>query len=380
MAKYTIELKDVVETHNIFDFRYDFYDESKKHEFEQRFIKHFYFREIGCETIDRFKFYLEDKFHTIFPYYNELFKLNSIEYNPIENYNMSESQTVTRNKEDKNVGFTSQVGQFFGEQNTSTDNDRITDTTGNIKTTGNDTENETTESTVKYNGLNETDTTKTTTTSNNGESDVNETNNINNTKGDTGTVNTSVSETGTSNETKKFLDTPQGALDLDKIDYLTTLNQDSGSTGKTGDTLVTNNLTSTETGANTKTGKTTNTESGTATETGNSVTTTEDITTTESERNLNRNTETSSDTLGNETVKDTTKGNTTDEQKTTNDSNVRTYGNSDETETLEHTKHGNIGVTTSQQMLESEFHIKKILYRIEHMFFNECEDLFMLVY
>ena len=64
MAQYTMELRTIIENgYNIFDFPYQFYDEEQRLKFQEHFIKHFYFREIGCDTIDRFKWYLEDKFN-----------------------------------------------------------------------------------------------------------------------------------------------------------------------------------------------------------------------------------------------------------------------------------------------------------------------------
>ena len=55
-----------------FNFNFPFYDETKRAEFEQNFLRHFYMREIGLETIDYFMLRLEDKLNTIMPYYNKL--------------------------------------------------------------------------------------------------------------------------------------------------------------------------------------------------------------------------------------------------------------------------------------------------------------------
>jgi hypothetical protein len=42
MAKYTVELRDIVKSGlKVFDFDYTFYDEAKKPDFEQKFINHF---------------------------------------------------------------------------------------------------------------------------------------------------------------------------------------------------------------------------------------------------------------------------------------------------------------------------------------------------
>ena len=129
MANYTIELKDVIEHgYNIFDFAYPFYNDDKKPAFEQSFIRHFYFREIGCDTVDRFKLYLKDKMLTVFPYYNELFKTALIEYDKLNNYNLTDKTVRTLENTGKNAGFSSSVGQLFDEQNSEGKQNRTTDT------------------------------------------------------------------------------------------------------------------------------------------------------------------------------------------------------------------------------------------------------------
>jgi hypothetical protein len=59
MAKYTIELKDIVKSeHNIFNFPYNFVNEESKADFQNKFILHFKYREICCETVRRWEDYL----------------------------------------------------------------------------------------------------------------------------------------------------------------------------------------------------------------------------------------------------------------------------------------------------------------------------------
>lgn len=91
MANYTIELRKIIESKiNIFDFDYPFYNENEKEYFQDRFIKHFYFREIGSETVSRFKHYLEDKLHEIAPFYKHLYETTIYNYDPILNYSVEE--------------------------------------------------------------------------------------------------------------------------------------------------------------------------------------------------------------------------------------------------------------------------------------------------
>lgn len=47
-------------------------------------------RQIGFETFGRFRYELNTRMREIMPYYVELYKTTQFEYNPIENYNMTE--------------------------------------------------------------------------------------------------------------------------------------------------------------------------------------------------------------------------------------------------------------------------------------------------
>ena len=76
MAKYTIELRALNNPpfFKLFDFEYDFYEESKKEQFEQKFIDNFYMREIEHETAEEFKHELRTKLNLIAPYYKQLYE------------------------------------------------------------------------------------------------------------------------------------------------------------------------------------------------------------------------------------------------------------------------------------------------------------------
>ena len=76
MAKYTIELRALNNPpfFKLFDFEYDFYEESKKEQFEQKFIDYFYMREIEHETSEEFKHELRTKLNLIAPYYKQLYE------------------------------------------------------------------------------------------------------------------------------------------------------------------------------------------------------------------------------------------------------------------------------------------------------------------
>ena len=68
----------------IFSFNYPVINETPKEELEKKIIRHYYMREIGCETYGQWKFFLENKMNEIMPYYNQLYKSASLEFNPFE--------------------------------------------------------------------------------------------------------------------------------------------------------------------------------------------------------------------------------------------------------------------------------------------------------
>lgn len=75
-TKVTIELRDVVENGvDIWNFDYpSFYQGDEKKAFEQKVIDHYYFRQIGQETVGRFLHYFRTRIKEIMPYYAQLYK------------------------------------------------------------------------------------------------------------------------------------------------------------------------------------------------------------------------------------------------------------------------------------------------------------------
>lgn len=103
--KVTIELRDVVKDSDIFD-RCDpfpIWDENHRGELEKKIIEHYYFRQIGFETVGRFKFYLNTRLREIMPRYVKLYATTQYKYNPIENYNMEEGSEDNRNVKGEGV-------------------------------------------------------------------------------------------------------------------------------------------------------------------------------------------------------------------------------------------------------------------------------------
>ena len=111
--KVTIELREVVKDTDIFD-RCDpfpIWDENHRGELEKKIIEHYYFRQIGFETVGKFKFILNARLREIMPRMIKLYKTTLFEYNPIENYNMEEKGTDKRKASADNLGKFSETPQ-----------------------------------------------------------------------------------------------------------------------------------------------------------------------------------------------------------------------------------------------------------------------------
>lgn len=53
---------------------YPIYDESKRRQLNDKFIRHYWMREIGCETVGHFCLWCSNTFNEIMPYYNKMYE------------------------------------------------------------------------------------------------------------------------------------------------------------------------------------------------------------------------------------------------------------------------------------------------------------------
>ena len=110
MSKYTTEVRFICEQYaglgeskgyssvddivqkalpKIFDFSFPIFDENYRNVLCTKIIKHFYTREIGCETVALWKLWLNVKMNEIMPYYNKLYNSELIEFNPMYNVDVT---------------------------------------------------------------------------------------------------------------------------------------------------------------------------------------------------------------------------------------------------------------------------------------------------
>lgn len=176
----------------VFDFNFPIFDESYRAVLETKILRHYYTREIGLETVGLWKLKLNTKLNEIMPYYNQLYKSELIEFNPL--YDVE----ITRERKTEGKGTK-------------------------------DTENGETR-----NGENHTE---------NSQSSTNNTNNEVEDNGSvTGRTEGTQNQTTTGSGTNMYSDTPQGAIsDLQNGKYLTNATVDSATntfTGTSGDSTT----------------------------------------------------------------------------------------------------------------------------------------------
>lgn len=251
MSKYTTEVRFICESksglenssgadnvdeviagawNKIFTSKAPFFDESYRSVLCQKILKHYYLREICCETVGIWKLWMNERLETIMPYYNQLYKSELIKFEPLNDVNLTRKHDRTVDGTEERNGETSDTAN------------------GTREITNNGTKNTTNNGTREVTGTNDTK--------------------------ETGTSDTTTS--AESNETKRDLysDTPQGAITgLENENYLTNArkitdnvtNSGSEDTGTTRN--IDNDYTENDTTNNTENTTTNNTENMTTNDT-----------------------------------------------------------------------------------------------------------------
>lgn len=106
MSKYTTQLKNYLEQDGsiLFDFDYPIFSEAYRPILEEKIINHYYFREIGLETIGQFKWFLKSKMNIIMPYYNELYESTGLITKDDYAINQNSVETHTKTSSTKTTG------------------------------------------------------------------------------------------------------------------------------------------------------------------------------------------------------------------------------------------------------------------------------------
>ena len=162
----------------VFNFEWPIFDEAYRRVLEIKILKHFYTREIGLETVGLWKLKLDTKMNEIMPYYNQLYKTELLEFNPLYDVDLTRDRTEEREGSNKTDGGFNNENVYGKKNNYSEDNTVNSDTTDDTTTSG--------------------------------ASDT------------TGSSTTTENNTRTGKNTDRYSDTPQGAIsDLESNSYLT---------------------------------------------------------------------------------------------------------------------------------------------------------------
>lgn len=221
---------------SVFDFDFPIFDEGYRNVLETKILKHYYTREIGLETVGLWKLKLETKLNEIMPFYNQLYKSELIEFNPLYDVDLTRDHTLNRSEQTEQTGTETADATKNGTVNTTTSGTKTGTSRENIDVS----ENQETQ----QNSKSDTD--------------------IKNTTGSTS------EETATRTKTHydKYSDTPQGSLQNVQNDtYLTNARMVNDNDTQTGKTTVSGSDTST--GSTTADTSTTTNSTSETTHTGN---------------------------------------------------------------------------------------------------------------
>lgn len=251
MSKYTTEVRFICESksglevsggsgdvdniianswNKIFTSKATFFDEEYRSVLCQKILKHYYLREICCETVGIWTLWMNTRLEEIMPYYNQLYESELIKFEPLNDVNLTRKHDRTVDGTEERNGETSDTAN------------------GTKEITNNGTKNTTNNGTREVTGTNDTKETVTSDTTTSAES----------------------------NETKRDLysDTPQGAITgLENENYLTNARKITDNVTSSGseDTDTTRNIdndyTENDTTNNTENTTTNNTENMTTNDT-----------------------------------------------------------------------------------------------------------------
>lgn len=217
----------------IFDFPFPIFDENYRKTLECKILRHYYTREICAESVGLWKLYLNRRMNEIMPYYNQLYKSELIQFNPLYDVDLrtessNDNSTEKTNSESSDITSTSNnTSAINGEtSNTSTSTQKgsgsNTNSTTNIGTkwdeysdTPQGTVGSLNDDTYLTNARKNTDnTTNTSTGSSTNSNEIKDTANStsaqSNTSSSDGTRKYKNNSTGKNTSTQKYLETVQG--------------------------------------------------------------------------------------------------------------------------------------------------------------------------
>lgn len=120
---------------HIFSFDFPIFDEEYRKVLCTKILKYYYTREICCETVGRWKLFLDEKLNRIMPKYNKLYLSEQMAYDPLRDVDITTEHTGTGTNTETNTmktdtGSTSRTNTDNNTDETISDNnvDRYSDT------------------------------------------------------------------------------------------------------------------------------------------------------------------------------------------------------------------------------------------------------------
>ena len=83
----------------IFSFDFPMFDESYRSVLERKILKHYYTREIGLETYGLWKLKLDTKLNEVMPYFNQRYKSETLQFNPLFDFELTKDHKGTKNED-----------------------------------------------------------------------------------------------------------------------------------------------------------------------------------------------------------------------------------------------------------------------------------------
>jgi hypothetical protein len=132
-----LPVRDVIETGRpkLFDFDYPLFTPEYKKDFETKFIRNFYFTEIGFETEELFKFHLENWLQINMPFWNNMLKSELITFDPLTNTKVDSTANKTKDRTQNDIKDGTQHSNTSGTSNTVNDLTSETNVTAGTDTT-----------------------------------------------------------------------------------------------------------------------------------------------------------------------------------------------------------------------------------------------------
>lgn len=151
MSKYTTEVRFICESksglevsggsgdvdkiianswNKIFTSKVTFFDEEYRSVLCQKILKHYYLREICCETVGIWTLWMNTKLEEIMPYYNQLYESAKIKFNPMHDVDLTrvhkrtENETASGNRDTTNNNTTDVTSNSATNRTTTSDENK----------------------------------------------------------------------------------------------------------------------------------------------------------------------------------------------------------------------------------------------------------------